>query len=281
MSLKSVQCRACGGAISMEAGHRSPRCLFCGEAALDVVAEPPVIEQPPTWLPFQIDAEAARVAFQSFARSSIWYPGDLRRARLELSPILLPAWAFVATVETHYAALVPDRSTRSNKRPVTGSESRRVKPVLIPSSSALTRHELAAIAPYNNASEAPFDANHPAAPFETSRLGREGARAQAQEALAATHERDLLQRLGAERIRVSCLFQGLDGRALLLPVYVGAYRYQGRLFRVVLNGQSGKLTGTAPISTARVIVAVLAMGALFLTLAACMGLIAAAGGGSH
>lgn len=281
MSLVTVQCRACGGAVRLEVGQRTPRCLFCGQAALEERPTSSAVEQPGTFIPFEVDDDGAKKAFLAFSRSSIWYPGDLRQARLDLNRILLPAWAWSATLETHYAALVRDLSTHSNKRPVTGVEQKRVPPVLIPSSRAITRHELAAVAPYNNRSEATFDPQAPAAPFEPAQLGRAAALGEAQIALAATHERDLMQRIGGERIRVSCLYQGLEGRPLLLPVYVGAYRYRDRLYRVVINGQSGKLTGTAPVSALRIAAAILIFGGLALVLVLCLGLMGAAGGGRH
>jgi hypothetical protein len=44
----------------------------------------------------------------------------------------------------------------------------------------------------------------------------------------------------------------------MAPVYVMAYRYRDRLFRFVLNGQTGKFTGRAPISASKVVGVVLA-----------------------
>ena len=57
---------------------------------------------------------------------------------------------------------------------------------------------------------------------------------------------------------------------------MGAYRYKDRLYRIVINGQNGKLTGAAPLSWARVA----AVALLVTLLIGCLGLCAAIGVGA-
>jgi hypothetical protein len=40
----------------------------------------------------------------------------------------------------------------------------------------------------------------------------------------------------------------MQSNPVLLPVWVMAFRYKRKLYRVVINGQTGKLTGTAPFA---------------------------------
>ncbi|MBL8048546.1 MAG: hypothetical protein JNJ45_07685 [Chthonomonas sp.] len=44
---------------------------------------------------------------------------------------------------------------------------------------------------------------------------------------------------------------------ILLPVYTGGYRYRGKPFRIVVNGQTGEVQGEAPVSFWKVLIAVL------------------------
>ena len=43
---------------------------------------------------------------------------------------------------------------------------------------------------------------------------------------------------------------------MLLPVWVAAYRYRGRTFRFVVNGQTGQAHGERPWSLAKIVLAV-------------------------
>ncbi len=257
-ALQAVSCQGCGGAVAMPAGAPHPRCLFCGSESV-VVMPTEDIEIPGTFLPFEVDGDKAQAVFRDKAQASIWYPGDLRDATLELEQLLLPAWVWSGQVETHWAALVR-ASTRSGKRPRTGSDAKRVSGVLVPSSSAISRAELDAIAPFSGDNAFMFQAQHAVAPFELGKLTRTAARQAACDALAQQHRAELAQANSAKAFSGSHLYRDLDGTPLLLPVYVGAYRRRNKLHRVVINGQTGTITGEFPKSWLRIGCAVLLVG---------------------
>ena len=276
MGLIAVRCESCGGAVAMEAGQEEPRCLFCGMEALVEAELPEAVEPPESWIPFQLDEAGAAEAFRRFARSSIWYPGDLREARLELRPLLLPAWIWSGSIETHWAALVR-AATRSGKRPLTGRERLTLAGILVPASSTLSRAELAAISPFQTGQERPFRPENLPHPYELGGLTRSAARAAAREAMRSQHREQIRTAQAALVLRGSCLFEDLSGRPLLLPVYVGAFRYKGDLHRIVINGQSGRLSGEAPVSWWRILGAALAVLAILSTLVGILSLVQALG----
>lgn len=278
MSVRAVRCEACGGAVAFPAGAATPACLFCGSTVLVATPAPEGIEPPEGFLPFRVDADAARAAFRRFASSSIWYPGDLRHARLDIHAVLVPAWRWSATLETTWAALLP-APTRSGKRPHSGADRTAVDGVLIPASQALSRHELDAIAPFAIGADEgtrlePVGGD---TPYETGSLTRTAAQLAGQAGLQAVRQRALLSETGARELRTSVVFHDLTGGPLLLPVWIGAYRRGDSVYRIVINGQTGALTGKAPISYARVALAVFGVLALFGLLLLCTGVLTAVG----
>ena len=46
-------------------------------------------------------------------------------------------------------------------------------------------------------------------------------------------------------------------RYILLPVYIAAYRYDGKLYRMMINGQTGAITGSKPVVWAKVWLAII------------------------
>lgn len=278
MSVQAVRCEACGGAVAFPAGAATPACLFCGSTVLVRTAAPEGIEPPEGFLPFRVDAAAARAAFRRFASGSIWYPGDLRHARLDIHAVLVPAWRWSATLETTWAALLP-AGTRSGKRPHAGADRTAVDGVLIPASQALSRRELDAIAPFEIGDDdatrlQPIGGD---TPYETGSLTRTAAQRAGQDGLQAVRQRALIAETGARELRTSVAFHDLRGGPLLLPVWIGAYRRGDNVYRVVINGQTGALTGQAPISYLRVALAVFAVIALIGLLVVCAGVLAAVG----
>jgi hypothetical protein len=53
-------------------------------------------------------------------------------------------------------------------------------------------------------------------------------------------------------------------RHLLLPVWIGAYRFQGKVFQVVVNARTGEVQGERPYSAIKI--AMLVIGILILIL---------------
>lgn len=262
MTVHAVQCRSCGGAVAHEAGAPVPRCVFCGRDALeetDLAAQ-----QPAAYLPFSVQEPAARLAFRGWARSRFWAPRSMRRATVTLRPLHVPAWSWEGDLETHWAALIP-AATRSGKRPVTGQESARIDGVMVPSSPALAAAELDAISPFALSGRISIEQSGPPGPFEVSTLSRAVAQERGVARLRAVHGEQIAARIGASTLNTSCLAQRVHGEPLLLPVWIGAYLHGDTSYRVVINGQTQAITGSAPISWLKVTAAVLA-GLLLLLL---------------
>lgn len=262
--LTAVRCRGCGGTVRMRAGSKMPACLFCGADASDLVGVPPPegIEPPEGALPFAIDDDTARGSFVKFATSSWWYPNDLRSARLELKALLLPAWAWSGEVETHWTGLVR-ASSRSGKAPVSGAETVHFDQILVPASRTLRLAELAALGRYDERMLGPYDGAGDV-PVELSELTRSAARARGQAEMLARHAQAIAAgRSLVDGIHASSIALRLDGRPVLVPVWIGAYRYGSRTFRILVNGQTGRLVGDAPRSWRKVVlVAALVIGGI-------------------
>ncbi|MBM4365667.1 MAG: hypothetical protein FJ102_05590 [Deltaproteobacteria bacterium] len=260
--LIAVRCEACGGAVAWTAGKPAPACVFCGATALDTFTPPEGVEPPGGFLDFVVDEKAARQLFRKRASDSIWYPSDLRHARLELKAVLVPAWTWSARLETHYTAVVPGR-TRSGKRPVAGTDEWPVEGVLVPSSPTLSRQELKEISPFEASELRPLA--EAALPHELGSLTRTAARAQGEDGMGRAHQARLRASLSASQVETATIFHDLVGGPLLLPVWIGAYRRGEALHRVVVNGQTGAITGSFPYSWWKILLAVaLVLGLILL-----------------
>lgn len=270
-AIEAVSCTQCGGAVQASPGQPLPACLFCGAPASDLVAfDPPEgLEPPEGVIPFAISAAQAQEAFGGFARSSFWHPRDLREARPELRRLLLPAWHFRARLEAHWAG-IEHAPTQSGKRPRSGVSELRGE-VLVPASATLTVAELSALGTFPGAL-APFEPSTADDPFEVSETTRSAARAQAQRLLEDRHRARIASSEGLASVHVASLVHEIEGRPVLVPVYVGTYRYREHPYRVLVNGASGAFHGEAPFAWRKAVG--LGLGAIFV-LMVLLGLVAA------
>ena len=72
--------------------------------------------------------------------------------------------------------------------------------------------------------------------------------------------RNLVRRdIGGDEQRISMLNTTLSAityKHVLLPVWLAAYKYEGKTYRFVVNGQSGKVKGERPWSKVKIAIAV-------------------------
>jgi hypothetical protein len=59
-------------------------------------------------------------------------------------------------------------------------------------------------------------------------------------------------------------WSGMTYKHILLPLWIGAYRYQGKDFRLLVNGQTGKVGGYKPQDKVKVLFSSLSMVALIV-----------------
>ena len=86
-------------------------------------------------------------------------------------------------------------------------------------------------------------------------------------------ERDVRFDIGGDRQRISQIDTQLSDitfKHVLLPVWLAAYKYRGKTYRFVVNGQSGRVQGERPYSAWKIAAAV-GLGLVALGLAAYFG----------
>ena len=60
----------------------------------------------------------------------------------------------------------------------------------------------------------------------------------------------------ARNVHVNVQITDMAGEPVLLPVWIMAYRFRDQLYRFLVNGQTGRATGQAPLSMAKIFAAI-------------------------
>ena len=113
----------------------------------------------------------------------------------------------------------------------------------------LGRWKLGALEPYDAQYLAGYEAERYQVDLaEGWERARKGLQAAIREACARRVPGDTHRAL-----RVRTRYSDMTWKHLLLPLWVIAYRYGGKTWRIVINGQTGKVDGEAPLSWAKII----------------------------
>ena len=287
-----VQCQSCGAKSIFTPPEVAGRCEFCG---VQIVAQPksadPILT-PSGVLPFYITQQQASSALKHWLSTRWFAPNGLKYfAQPEaIHGVYLPFWTYDTNTSTDYmgqrgeyyyetetyyttdAKGNQEQHTRQVRHtrwyPTSGTVSDAFNDVLIPATLSLSTNRLAALEPWDLVQLRPYE---PAflSGFKAQRYQVDLAAgfARAKEVVAPVIEGSVRNDIGGDEQRIESLstsYYDVTFKHLLLPVYAGAYRYNGKLFQILVNGRTGEIQGDRPFSFWKI--ALLVVSLLFVVL---------------
>ncbi|MEO8497165.1 MAG: hypothetical protein ABI614_18995, partial [Planctomycetota bacterium] len=230
-------------------------------------------------VPLDVDRDSAVATMRRWLGKGFWRPSDLSEtaAVTTMTAVYVPYWVFTASTFTNWTA---DSSqtpfgARGDWMPMSGEQRGSYAGLLVGASSVLTPGETTALCPFDLArAVAPNQIDLENVIVEQFRVQRKYARPLARQGLEDLERQACAKHVpGRQRnLKVNVRLEGLTSEPVLLPIWVMAYRYQDRVFRFLINGQTGRATGQAPTSWKKVVVAILIAILILLLVLGCLGL---------
>ncbi|RMF38139.1 MAG: hypothetical protein D6753_16200 [Planctomycetota bacterium] len=270
----SFDCQGCGASMRYDAEAQALRCPFCGSTR--IVQQPPRAHIAPQWAaPARVDRHHAEQILREWLKTGFWRPSDAATSSTiaEMRGVYVPFWNFRARTDTKWTADAspPPAGCRGNWYPVSGRFQSTYESVLIPGSSALTLAEGQAIGPFQLANLVPIDqCDMRGWIVETLKRPRKAVRPIVRAEIERLEAQRAASRLpGRHRnLHVNVRIEELFGTPVLLPVWILAYRYRGQVRRVLINAQTGKISGIAPFSYKKLAMVILVVLAVIIGLLA-------------
>jgi hypothetical protein len=154
---------------------------------------------------------------------------------------------------------------------VSGAAAARFDDLLIPGSPSLPPHLARVLDRWDLAQLRP-PADEVLAGFavEVYRTGLEAGFRQARERMQPAIDAAIRRDIGGDAQRIHAKQTAVDEirfKHLLLPLWIGSYRFRGKPYRIVVNGQSGEVEGDRPWSIWKIALAVVAAALVLLVMA--------------
>jgi hypothetical protein len=295
-TFEALRCESCGAQLQVEAGHRTANCPYCASPA--VVERPGrQAEDPAFVVGFVVTRDKALELARAWKRKAWLTPGPFRRADVsETRGIYVPTYLYTAAAQADYTVSIGENYTvvetytttdskgntvtRTRTRTVTewrnlsGSWSAYVDDVVVTASRGLPNAELEAVEPFD------FRALRRFTPKVLSGWIAEDPSMEASECKALAHG-EAVEKVGRQLtafmpgdkhrdLRHQTRVMHEDLELLLLPVWVLAIKYADDAppVRIVINGQTGKLTGRPPRSVKKIVALVVFVVAVIAALVA-------------
>ncbi|WP_333685228.1 TFIIB-type zinc finger domain-containing protein [Pontibaca methylaminivorans] len=293
VEVRLVSCPNCGAQVEFAPDSHASECPFCATPVVtDTGAQRRI--KPRGVLAFALDEPSARKAMTGWL-GRLWFaPNGLRefaRSGRRMQGVYVPYWTFDADTRSFYdgergtvyyttrtvtrnGRRVEERVANVRWSPASGTVTRFFDDVLVLASHSLPKRYTDALEPWDLGALAPYRPQYLAgfhAEGYTVDLG-EGygeARARMQQVI----ESDVRHDIGGDRQRVHRIETQISDatfKHVLLPVWMAAYKYRGKTYRLVVNGQSGRVQGERPWSVIKILFALL-VGAILLGIFAYFG----------
>jgi len=289
VEILTVKCRECGGESTLPPDVTSAPCPFCG-SSLVTTAESKKAIKPGAVLPFHVTKDQAQDLFQKWI-AGLWFaPGDAKRhARLEgsLCGVYVPYWTYDARTTTDYVGERGDAyyetetyTTEENGRTVVRTrEVRKIRwspargtvedafdDLLVRATTALPTKYLDRLEPWDLQHLVPYRDDYLAG-FRTDSYQVDLAHGFgfAQRMMEPTIDRSCRRDIGGDEQRVerkSTNYHDLTFKHVLFPVWISAFRWRGKIYRVLVNARTGEVQGERPWSFTKILLALLAIPAL-------------------
>jgi predicted RNA-binding Zn-ribbon protein involved in translation (DUF1610 family) len=252
-------CTGCGASMSYDAKAGSLRCPFCGSVDLKQQQDRKILS-PSRVIPFRISQTEAEAKMRQMLGRGFFRPGDLsqRAAVVEMTPVYVPYWVFRARTHTYWTADTSQTppGASGDWYPLSGEHRGDYAGLLVGASGVLTPHETAKLRPFDlSAGVSPDEVDLDNVTVEQFAVPRKYARPLARAGLEQAETEACTARYvpgRARNVHVNMRIEAQSSEPVLLPVWIMAYRYQDQLFRFLINGQTGRAAGTAPVSWGKI-----------------------------
>ena len=279
--VRTTRCTSCGALIEMIGASHATECPFCATPVVTSTGETRQIK-PQALIPFVLSEREAREALVKWL-GSLWFaPNRLleytRRGRA-MNGVYVPWWTFDAETRSRYSGSRGDayyvsrtvtvngkRETRQERKirwtPVSGRVARDFDDVgVLASLSVPARYaneldpwDLSKLVPYAPDYLAGFSAEGYTVPLEPASL-------QSKQKMARVIESDVRRDIGGDEQRISGIdtdYSGETFKHIMLPIWMAAYKYNGKSYQFLVNGQTGEVQGQRPWSVWKIALAAVA-----------------------
>ncbi|MBS1721639.1 MAG: hypothetical protein JSS66_01395 [Armatimonadetes bacterium] len=276
-----LHCTQCAAEFTVPATQEAARCPFCGSDVV-IPAAPEDRIVPNGLLPFQIDQRVARSKYQGWVSSRFWAPNDLKKLALAhhgIAGIYIPYWTYDSQTSTEYTGMRGEhyyetesytdsdgnRQTREVQRtawyPASGSVDVPFDDILVLGSDHLPSMYAQAMSSWKLEGLVPYEPAYLSG-FQAMRYSLDLATCwdTAKHMMISTIDQAIRSDIGGDEQQITSkntVYFDVTFKHVLLPIWSGAYRYRGKSWRFLVNGQTGEVRGEAPVSVWKVLIAVL------------------------
>ena len=268
-------CDNCGAKVVLSATETATSCPFCGTPHVRKTEELSGLK-PNAVLPFLFDHNKALEYSKAWAKKKAYAPRDFKKSlRPEgIKGIYTPCFTFDSTTTSTYYGRIGKRYTRvvgsgKNRRTetyivwrnISGTYHDSFNDVLISAGEKIDQKKINKLSPYETENAREYDEKFILG-YMSYRYDREikDCWDDAKDLIDRVIRRGILNQYVydvVDYLNVSTEHNAVTYKYVMLPVYVGNFKYKKKIFNFYVNGTTGKVHGKTPVSALKVLFTIL------------------------
>lgn len=272
-----VTCQSCNAHVQMPDNVSSMKCPYCSTPIVATGKSVKVLK-PRSLLPFGIDDKKAREVLRSWLAGRWFAPSSLKSsARVDagVKGVYVPYWTYDSRVTTaytgqrgeHYYVTVrsgnqTQRERRTRWYSASGTVRNNFDDVLVAATTSIASERLYELEPWDLNALVPYqDQFLSGFSGETYSVSLGDGFVIAKQRMEPEIMNTIRRDIGGDDQRISGTRSSYDAvtfKHILLPVWLLAYRFNGKAFQITVNARTGEVHGDRPYSAWKIAMAVMA-----------------------
>lgn len=287
-------CNNCGAETLLDMDKVADFCTFCGSSHIAVTEHDAGIK-PALVLPFQVTKEEAVEKFKRWIKKRYFAPNNLKKD-YELQKIAgtyIPYWtfdsktqsAYIVKIGTYYYVTETRTVTRDGKTEQITEQVRKIRwrtergtynkfhdDVLVKASKNVASDLIGKVEPFQLSGLLDYRTEYLSG-FLAERYSiplKEGW-VNARAIIDNRIQTGILRQETGDEVRIVSVdtqYDAITFKHILLPIWISSFHFNQKVYRFLVNGQTGKVSGNAPVSVWKVLLlsllAVIVIGIIFL-----------------
>ena len=277
-----VRCQSCQAISVFSPDKVGKNCEFCGSASLVPYEQVKDAFRPESLLPLKIAEPQARDLIRAWYGRQWLAPNAFTRLALTdtVHAVYLPYWTFDAKVDAHWTAdaghyywIKVGKNTVRQVRwtPAAGDLSHTFDDELVCASVGVSRARLQQVEPFPTNELVPYDAGYLAGwTVERYQIDLVAAAERARQVMEATLRDLCAAQIPGDTYRdlvVQANYHDQTFKHILAPIWLLSYTYGATSYQVLVNGVTGRISGSRPWSWIKITLLVLVALIIVLTIA--------------
>ncbi|HAX72975.1 MAG TPA: hypothetical protein DCY20_05575 [Firmicutes bacterium] len=268
-----INCESCGAQTVIGRDQTAICCSYCGSSHVLKTKQSAGIK-PEGVIPFKIETYQAQDIMQTWFKKRWLAPNNLKLLYQseKMTGVYVPYWTYDADTFSTYSGqggryYYETREVNGKRQqirkvrwyPVKGQINRFFDDVLVNGSKHFNDSLMNGIEPFNTVTDLEAYAPQYLAGYVAEKYSYgvkesfEVAKQKMNSEIENDAEEEILSRYDTvRRVSVKTQYHHVTFKHVLLPVYHATYTYQGKNYEYMINGESGKISGTYPYSWVKI-----------------------------